>query len=338
MASEHRITAALILTASLALAGVSSAEEPASASDRETARTLMATGDDKLDGGDLGGALEAYRGADAIMGVPTTALAVGRVYARMGKLIEAVDALARARRHRRGDREPAAFRRARAEAAKLDAELARRIPTVTVRVTGPEPETPVTVDVDGSALTGAAAAQPRRVDPGERVVTVSAPGFRAVTREIVLEEEAHEVLRVALELDPTAPVAPEPSPEPAAPRAPAEPASSQSLPLTIATWAGFGVGAAGLLVGGVAGGVVIARTNDLQERCGGTSCSAAERDTHDTTQMLANVSNVGFVLGAVGVAVGTTALVLDLTSDDDGSDRAFTPILSPGFVGLHGRF
>ena len=119
MASRHTLTSSLLLIAGLAWSGSALAAEPPSAADRETARTLMATGDGKLKDGDLDGALEAYRGADEIMGVPTTALAVGRVYARMGKLIQAVDALSRARRHPVDGSEPEAFRQARAEAAKL---------------------------------------------------------------------------------------------------------------------------------------------------------------------------------------------------------------------------
>ena len=295
----------------------------------------MATGDGKLKDGDLDGALEAYRGADDIMGVPTTALAVGRVYARMGRLIQAVDALSRARRHPAGASEPEAFRNARAEAAKLDAELARRIPTIEVEVSGPEPETPVTVIVDGSALTGAPAMQPRRVDPGERVVVVEAPGFRPETRELELAEQQHEVIQVTLEVDPNAKLAP-PDPSPGGTEGVGN--EDSGLPLTVATWVGFGVGGAGLLLGGITGGVVLSRTSDLEGRCGGTSCPASEQDAHDTTKTLANVSNAGFVLGAVGIAVGTTALILDLTGDDEASDRAFTPIVSPGFVGLHGRF
>lgn len=334
MASRYTLPSSMLLIASLASTGLALAAEPPSAADRETARTLMATGDGKLDDGDLTGALEAYRGADAIMGVPTTALAVGRVYARMGKLIQAVDALSRARRHPVGSDEPEAFRNARVEAAKLDAELARRIPTIQLEVTGPQAETPVTVSIDGSALTGAAALQPRRVDPGQRVVVVEAPGFRSETREIDLVEQQHEVIQVALEVDPNAKVAP-PDPSGSTERAVDEDAG---LPLTVATWVGFGVGGAGLILGGVTGAIVLSRTSDLEGRCGGTSCPASEQEAHDTTQTLANVSNAGFVLGAVGVAVGTTALILDLTGDDEASDRAFTPILSPGFVGLHGRF
>jgi hypothetical protein len=349
MASKLLFTLALS-TVVVASGGAASAQPSGyapTAAERETARGLMEAGDDKLAAGDLRGALEAYRSADEIMNVPTTALAVGRALARLGKLVSAVDALGRARRHPSSPKEPAAFRKAREAAAKLDAELARRIPTVTVEVSGPSPETPVTVAVDGSALTGAAAEQPRRVDPGRRVVEVRAPGYHTVRRELELAEQEHETLAVTLEVDPDAALAPEPSPGADGPgrSGPGSTStelsadeSADSFPLTVATWAGFSLGGAGLLVGTITGAVVLGRTSDLEARCGGTSCPPDEQGAHDTTVTLANVSNAGFVVGAIGLAVGTTALILDLTRSDEAPNQAFQPVVGPGFLGLKGRF
>jgi hypothetical protein len=60
---------AFLLCTSAALA------EP-SPGEKETARALMDEGDRKLSKQDLRGALQAYQGADQIMGVPTTGLEV----------------------------------------------------------------------------------------------------------------------------------------------------------------------------------------------------------------------------------------------------------------------
>jgi hypothetical protein len=54
---------------------------------------------------------------------------------------------------------------------------------------------------------------------------------------------------------------------------------------------------------------------------------------------LAHVSTTGFVIGGVGAAVATVALVMELTGDEPGGDRAtLTPLLGPGFVGVRGSF
>src|SRR5436190_23509399 len=49
-----------------------------SAADKETARSLMDEGDRKFAAKDYKGALDAYQGAHAIMGVPTTGLEVAK--------------------------------------------------------------------------------------------------------------------------------------------------------------------------------------------------------------------------------------------------------------------
>jgi hypothetical protein len=51
------------------------------------------------------------------------------------------------------------------------------------------------------------------------------------------------------------------------------------------------------------------------------------------------VSNVFFVLAAVGGGVGITALAIDLaTGDDTESHASITPTLGVGFVGMKGSF
>src|SRR5947207_9657736 len=62
--------AAFVLALSLAVA--SPALAAPSAADRETARALVVEGKQRRDKGDLPGALESFKAADAIMRVPTT--------------------------------------------------------------------------------------------------------------------------------------------------------------------------------------------------------------------------------------------------------------------------
>ena len=106
------------------------------------------------------------------------------------------------------------------------------------------------------------------------------------------------------------------------------------------TAGGFALGGAGLIVGIATGAAALSQTSTLEEECGGTTCPTSRQAEHDSINTLANVSNVAFILGAIGAGVGLTALVLDMQSDDAGDDApvALQPILGPGFVGLKGSF
>ncbi|MBB1180651.1 hypothetical protein DSM05_16030, partial [Pseudomonas sp. FW305-3-2-15-E-TSA4] len=64
-----RQLALVVLISSLTVSAF--AADP-TAADRETARTLMASGRTKRDAGDLNGALKDFAAADSLMGVPTT--------------------------------------------------------------------------------------------------------------------------------------------------------------------------------------------------------------------------------------------------------------------------
>ena len=63
------------------------------AGDKETARSLMDEGDRKFAAKDFKGALDAYQGAHAIMGVPTTGIEVAKAQEALGLLVEARDTL-----------------------------------------------------------------------------------------------------------------------------------------------------------------------------------------------------------------------------------------------------
>jgi hypothetical protein len=330
---------ALSLAAALALvapAAAADAQPTPTAEQKETARNLMQIGDDKFAAGDHAGALEAYEGADAIMRVPSTGLAVGRARARLGMLVEAVDVLQRVARHPQSGSEPRAFAGAREEAKRLDADLARRIPTVKVVVKGPAEDTPVEVRIDGAAVPQNARELPRRVNPGKHVVSVSAPGYLTSELAVEVAEQQHEEVAITLEPGSAPPAAGVPD---AGSSSRTQPVTSGPSPVMIA---GFAIGGAGLAVGIATGAVSLAKTSELEERCGGTICPETERDEHHTIVTLANVSNVAFAVGGVGVAIGIVGLVLDLQNDEPSStERArvrIEPVVGPGSIGLRGSF
>jgi tetratricopeptide (TPR) repeat protein len=96
--------------------------------DKAIARELVAVGDEHFAAGDYERALEAYRGADTIMGVPTTSIEVARTLAALGRDAEALAVIDAVLAYPERDDEPAAFRRARANAAALKVDLLERAP------------------------------------------------------------------------------------------------------------------------------------------------------------------------------------------------------------------
>src|ERR1700683_2568222 len=99
----------------LLLSGVSVrvAHAEPTASEKETARTMMDEGHARRDAGDHKAALAQFLGADAIMHVPTTGVEVGREQIALGLLVEARDTLERIMRTPAVPGEPEAFGLAR---------------------------------------------------------------------------------------------------------------------------------------------------------------------------------------------------------------------------------
>jgi hypothetical protein len=340
--SDRRRLGAWLCALALALATPVLSAQPSpgpTKAQKETARNLMQIGDEKLAAGDLRGALEAYRGADDIMQVPTTSLAVGRSCARLGMLVEAVDYLQRATRYPKPADEADAQKRAREEAAKLDAEVARRIPTVVVTVQGPAAATPVDLFIDGSKIDVAAVKLPQRLNPGSHVARASAAGYRE--SETSFEVAEREEKTVAIQLLPGPPAPPTPSapatPEPSAP--PIVEPQEQAPP--VASIVAFSIGGAAILAGAVTGGLSLAKAADVTDRCTDGRCPAEAEGDHESAIALANASNVAFAIGGVGVAVGIVTLVLHLGGSDDGESAARSsvrPLIGFGSGGVEGSF
>jgi hypothetical protein len=319
-----------MLAACLMLAANARAGEPTVA-EKETARRLMDRGYDRLEDADLEGALEAFRGADDIMRVPTTSLALGEVQLKLGMLLEAVNALRRAARYPVRDDEPEAFATARSRARELDFQIAKRIPAIRVIVKGGPADD---VKVDGVAIADESVGMPFRVNPGQHVITAERAGYETATATISVEEPHTE--RVVLELVPS-PHAERPEPAEVDPT-PAG-ASEEALPAWLLPAVGFGVSGAGLIVGAITGGLSLSQTNELEKACGPRPCSESHRDDYDEVIALANASNVGFAIAGAGAAVGVVGLVLWLVGDDEeAGDETARLELGPGGVGLQLRF
>ncbi|MBI3204872.1 MAG: hypothetical protein HYZ29_25270 [Myxococcales bacterium] len=317
---RHLILAVLLSFALPAAAAPSDAE-------KKQARALMEEGDAAVAKKDYARALEKYQAADAIMHVPTTGLEVARTLLAQGRLIEARDAALAVTRLEVNPNEPEPFVKARAEAHRLAGELAQRIPSLEVAVTGADA---FELRIDGRLVPAAAARLPQRLDPGDHEVAVRSPTGKAATKMLTLADGQNEKLEIALAVaTPSASRATAPTHDGGA----AAPARTSPL-----VFVGFGVGAAGLLVGTVSGVLSLGKASDAKGQCEGNRCPPSAQNDIDASKSWATVSNVGFAVAVVGAGVG----VWGLLSSNKGTERPTAaraePVVGPRFVGVAGRF
>jgi len=181
----------------------------------------------------------------------------------------------------------------------------------------------VHVTMDGEQLAEKLDGRPIAVDPGERSFTFEAVGLRTMDRTFVVREgEKNREERVVLgaivsSLPPASAEAPQ-----------------RGLLASVPTpsYAAFGVGVVGLAIGTIAGVVAIGDHSTLKNQC--TSyCPPGQVGAFHTA---ADVSTVGFVVGALGVVAGAVFWVtLRKESPDVPAARAW---VSPGSVGVAGSF
>lgn len=309
-----------------------------SLSDRETARAAMDEGDAKRDKGDLKGALKSYQAADAIMNVPTTGIEVARTQAALGMLLEARETLAKILRAPPKPGEPPAFANARKAAETLNGELTTRIPSVTVVVQNADPGSPAQITFDGETVPPAAAAAPRKVNPGKHTI-VAKSGSNEKSEDVTVAEK--EAKTVTIDLAKKI-VAPPPVDEPTPTTS-----SGGSSTWKIVMWSGFAVGAVGVGVGSVTGIMAFGKTSDVEATCPTpTTCPRDQQSALDSARSMGTVSTIAFILGGAGIGVGVLGLVMSnkAAGDTTPPSSAATakvrvrPELGPTWAGLSGTF
>jgi tetratricopeptide (TPR) repeat protein len=301
-----------------------------SLADKETARQLFRDGDEKFRAGDYESALKAFAAADDIMRVPTTGLERARTLDRLSLLLEAAEHLQRIIRIPQAPEENVVQQQARDEARAMLEEVRARIPSLEVLVAGAG-DAEVKMLVDDVEVPPSAQGFPRKVDPGMHRVQVVAAGFKPAEKSIEVTEGRQEKLTLTLEsagggasvVDPWSNGQP-------------DDADGGGNGYAIMMWTGFGVGAAGVIVGSITGAMSLAKRSDLEDKCGGAECPADLLKERDDALPIAHVSTAGFVIGGVGLALGTVGLVLNVRSDD--STVAVAPWIGPTSAGVRGSF
>lgn len=176
------------------------------------------------------------------------------------------------------------------------------------------------------------------VDAGEHHLEVTAPGRKPWKQEVTLTDGNATTVEVP-ELE-AAEVAPLPTLKPTAlPTAgPADTAPGAVLGLPRRTWGVivFGVGAAGLVMGGVTGGLAVSQHDALKAVCPNGRCSEQHRGDVEAYELFGTLSTIGLIAGGVLTAAGVT---LWLTAPKAGSPGvALYPYAGPASAGFLGRF
>ncbi len=312
--------ATLAFAASFSLSALAVAAPTARA--RAQARTLAADGRKALKEKRWTDALAKLQSADALDPGPALEVDLAQAQVGAGKLVEASKTLAAVAASTESTL-PA--RKAREAAKRALAAVKARVATVKVRVKG-APSGRATVQVDDEEVDASAEIA---LNPGYHSVGAAAGGFMGAQREVTLAEGAHA--EVTLELTAARPVAVE--------------EEKKTTPGSRAPGAVLTVlGGAGLVAGGIFGGLAFAKTSAARSTCSGDVCPASSADAIATSKTYGNVSTGALIGGGALALTGIILLIVpprgSASSDDSGKGAAVAPWIGPGVAGLGatGRF
>jgi hypothetical protein len=286
--------------------------------DRAMARSLAHEGFEAQQRADYALAADKFARADGLVHAPTLLLGLARAQVGLGKLVAAHDTYQRIVHEVLDPHAPAVFGKAVADAKRELAALEPRLSWVTIRVDGASsPE----ATMDDVTLPDGALGVRRACDPGSHVVHVRAPGFKAAERAFTVVEGGDQTVTLSMNSLPEAPA-------PAAAAPPPEAPAPLRIKLALAS---FGLGAAGLITGGVAGVVVLTKHSSLSAACMG-GCPPTESGELYSYRTLANVSTAALIVAGVGAATGVTLVLADPNG------KTLSAYAGPMSAGVIGKF
>lgn len=301
--------------------------------DRATARQLGYQGVEAYQAGDYATAEAKLRRAFDVVKVPTLGLWLARALTKNLRWVEAAEVYREVARLEVTEGKIEAQHEAQRAAESELSELEGKIPAVVIVVEGAT-STQVVVEIDGVQVPHAVLGEARPVNPGSHRV-VGKLGDQVLERTVELASGQKRDLKLVFQAERAKPTA---KPEVAAlPRETQTPASGDTQRLV--GWAALGVGAAGLVTGGVTGIVVLGKKSDLEdnEYCRGTACEPPAHGDVDSYNRLRTISGASFIVGGVAAALGATLLFTsgDGTDDESGAMSGYVGV---GHAGVRGSF
>jgi len=328
----------LAVLACFALAAPAARADNVDATSRSTARRLGQEALKLYDAGDYAAALEKLNTADSLVPAPTLGLYAARCLARLGRLVEASERYLEVTRMQLDRYAPPVMRKAQAEAVAERDRLLPTIPTLEVRLDGPQGDG-VAVTVDDKPLLTSLLGEKRPIDPGKHRATAKRADA-AVSDEVDVKVREAAVLLLRLP-----PLPPKPT--------------ERTPPLRVAGWAAIGVGVAGAVLGAVSGAISIAEEQSLLTLCtnGAKHCGTFGAGADDpvkgkiaTYDTVTKLTTAGIVIGIAGLGFGIPALVATprrewINADGtpappprDGAKWRVEPFVTWGGAGVRGIF
>jgi hypothetical protein len=324
----------------LVLATGLSAARPALADDSAAAQALFNDGKRLMTAGKYAEACPKFEESERVAPAMGTKFHLAECYEHPGRIASAwadfLSVAAAAKNAGQGQREKAA----RDRAAAIEPKLSR----LTIGVPAPSRVAGLAVKRDDIELGQAQWGEAMPVDPGEHLVSATAPGKRPWKAIVEIDGIAGAAKVIVPPLDdepapPPAPVAAAPVPStapPASVQQPVRTVSSGTSPT--AGWVLVGVGAASLIGGGIAWALRSSEVSKLQSECGadGQSCpsgAAGDISSGQTDDAL----GIGlFAAGGACVAAGVVWLVVAAKSHGESRATATSvvPLVAPGTGGM----
>jgi hypothetical protein len=173
------------------------------------------------------------------------------------------------------------------------------------------------------------------MDPGKHVVRVQAEGYEPHEETVGLPARGGAVV-----VDVTLRRKGEPPPNEPTPEIPPPTSDDGPSPYVVPTAIAFSVGAVGLGVGAVTGGLFLSQVSDLKDSCPNDRCPATVQDDLDSTSTLGNVTTAALAVGGAGATVGFVLLGVWLSQPEAEAKPGATakvavmPEIGPGWIGL----
>jgi hypothetical protein len=318
------------LAAGLAALGLCALALPARGEDAAAAKKLFDEGLAKMQAGDFEKGCPALEASYKTDPRPGTLFTLAECEAKRGRLATAVarydDYIALYaqfsddQKKKQGDRE-------KISRSQRDA-LGPEVPQLRLTLPSDAPKGTV-VTRNGTKLDPGSIGMALRVDPGEHRITAQAPGGPVTEVKVTIGKGERKSIFLDVALPPSA-------------SKPDQGLSGQR----IAAYAAGGVGLAGLVLGGVMGGLTIGKKSVIEANCGvipedPTACNDAGLAAASEAKTLGLVSTIGFGVGGAGAVA---AVVLFLTEPKgasaapQGVQAGFYPAPGGFTIGLRGAW
>lgn len=305
-------------------------------------------------------ALDLFSRAESLVHSPVHLLFKARALVELGQLVKARETYVQIVREQQPT-PPSALLTTSQEAAKQElAAVEPRLANVTISVAG-EGAATATVTMDGAKVPAALVGLSRPVDPGEHTLQALGNGVGSDLTPFSVKEGGSATVTLQLKtvpgalppavapMEPASPGAAASGAAPAALAAPPTVVDAGSAPkgggggLRVGSYIAFGVGAVGLAAGTVFAITAKGKYDDGNALCKSFPCNLTAAQSKQRTQFgkdgdsAKTLSMIGFIAGGVGVAAGTTLLLL---SSHNGSQEKvqLEPWIGVGSLGMNGAF